>query len=471
MAISIPQGPIDLPGPFPEKRVTGSSSSGTGVLSQSNFGVRVWGQSFGDPALAGSQPISDGVLGEGKNGVHGRSLSPTDSGVWGENTGSGYGVAGSSAHGNGVIGLAAGAPRPAGIHNNGVIGITTTATDSGVWGANTGSGYGVAGSSEHGNGVIGLAAGVAPPAGVNNNGVIGVTTTGNGVIGLAAGVSPPLGVNNNGVIGVTNTATDSGVWGNNAGSGYGVAGSSAHGNGVIGLAAGASRPLDVNNNGVIGVTNTGNGVIGLAAGASAPLGVHNNGVIGVTNTATDSGVWGNNAGSGFGVAGSSTNGIGVLGQGGHLAGRFEGDVEVTGDIRLINQDCAEDFDIACADEIEPGTVMVITTGGTLRESQRAYDNRVAGVVSGAGSLQPGVILGRQKSTDKRLPISLLGKVYGKINANCGSIEVGDLLTTSQTPGHAMKASDRARAFGAVIGKALRPLKAGQGIIPILIALQ
>jgi hypothetical protein len=364
MAISIPQGPIDLPGPFPEKRVTGSSSSGTGVLSQSNFGVRVWGQSFGDPALAGSQPISDGVLGEGKNGVHGRSLSPTDSGVWGENTGSGYGVAGSSAHGNGVIGLAAGAPRPAGIHNNGVIGITTTATDSGVWGANTGSGYGVAGSSEHGNGVI----------------------------GLAAGVSPPLGVNNNGVIGVTNTATDSGVWGNNAG-------------------------------------------------------------------------------SGFGVAGSSTNGIGVLGQGGHLAGRFEGDVEVTGDIRLINQDCAEDFDIACADEIEPGTVMVITTGGTLRESQRAYDNRVAGVVSGAGSLQPGVILGRQKSTDKRLPISLLGKVYCKINANCGSIEVGDLLTTSQTPGHAMKASDRARAFGAVIGKALRPLKAGQGIIPILIALQ
>jgi hypothetical protein len=331
MAISIPQGPIDLPGPFPEKRVTGSSSSGTGVLSQSNFGVRVWGQSFGDPALAGSQPTSDGVLGEGKNGVHGRSLSPTDSGVWGENTGSGYGVAGSSAHGNGVIGLAAGAPRPAGIHNNGVIGITTTATDSGVWGANTGSGYGVAGSSEHGNGVIGLAAGVAPPAGVNNNGVIGVTTTGNGVIGLAAGVSPPLGVNNNGVIGVTNTATDSGVWGNNAG-------------------------------------------------------------------------------SGFGVAGSSTNGIGVLGQGGHLAGRFEGDVEVTGDIRLINQDCAEDFDIACADEIEPGTVMVITTGGTLRESQRAYDNRVAGVVSGAGSLQPGVILGRQKSTDKRLPISLLGKV-------------------------------------------------------------
>jgi hypothetical protein len=46
-----------------------------------------------------------------------------------------------------------------------------------------------------------------------------------------------------------------------------------------------------------------------------------------------------------------------------------------------------------------------------------------------------------------------------------------MLTTSVVPGHAMKAVDRLRAFGAVIGKALRPLNAGQGLIPILIALQ
>ena len=47
----------------------------------------------------------------------------------------------------------------------------------------------------------------------------------------------------------------------------------------------------------------------------------------------------------------------------------------------------------------------------------------------------------------------------------------DLLTTSASPGHAMKASEPLRAFGAVIGKALRPLAEGQGLIPILIALQ
>jgi hypothetical protein len=35
----------------------------------------------------------------------------------------------------------------------------------------------------------------------------------------------------------------------------------------------------------------------------------------------------------------------------------------------------------------------------------------------------------------------------------------------------MKASDQLKAFGAVIGKALRPLTAGQGLIPIVVALQ
>jgi hypothetical protein len=58
-----------------------------------------------------------------------------------------------------------------------------------------------------------------------------------------------------------------------------------------------------------------------------------------------------------------------------------------------------------------------------------------------------------------------------VDAQYGAIEVGDLLTTSSTPGHAMKTCDPLKAFGAVIGKALRPLTEGQGLIPILIALQ
>src|SRR5262249_45894297 len=110
--------------------------------------------------------------------------------------------------------------------------------------------------------------------------------------------------------------------------------------------------------------------------------------------------------------------------------------------------------------------------GTLYQSQRAYDKRVAGVVSGAGEFKPGIVLDKQpQSQSNRKPIALLGKVFCKVDASYAPIQVGDLLTTSDTTGHAMKANDPLKAFGAIIGKALRPLKGGQGLIPILVALQ
>ena len=92
-------------------------------------------------------------------------------------------------------------------------------------------------------------------------------------------------------------------------------------------------------------------------------------------------------------------------------------------------------------------------------------------VSGAGEYKPGIVLDKHRSAHTRQPIALLGKVYCKVDAQYGAIAVGDLLTTSSTPGHAMKAADPAKAFGAVIGKALRAQKEGQGLIPVLIALQ
>ena len=86
-------------------------------------------------------------------------------------------------------------------------------------------------------------------------------------------------------------------------------------------------------------------------------------------------------------------------------------------------------------------------------------------------MRPGMILGRDEFSRHRVPIALVGKVYCKADAQYEPIEVGDLLTTSPTRGHAMKASDPLQAFGAVIGKALRPLCSGQGLVPVLIALQ
>jgi hypothetical protein len=115
--------------------------------------------------------------------------------------------------------------------------------------------------------------------------------------------------------------------------------------------------------------------------------------------------------------------------------------------------------------------VVIDDDGKLRESQTAYDKRVAGVVSGAGDYKPGIVLDKQQSSAGRASVALVGKVYCKVDADFAPISVGDLLTTSARAGYGMKATDPAQAFGAVIGKALRALSAGQGMIPILVALQ
>jgi len=144
---------------------------------------------------------------------------------------------------------------------------------------------------------------------------------------------------------------------------------------------------------------------------------------------------------------------------------------VSGDIVMANADCAEDFDVSGVDKVEPGTVMVLGNEGALSESQQPYDKRVAGVISGAGDYKPGIVLDKQRTRARRQPIALMGKVFCKVDAQFGAIGVGDLLTTSPTAGHAMKTTDPLKAFGAVIGKALRPLLEGQGLIPILIALQ
>ena len=141
-----------------------------------------------------------------------------------------------------------------------------------------------------------------------------------------------------------------------------------------------------------------------------------------------------------------------------------------GDIILRNADCAEEFDLA-AEEASPGTVVVIGDDGLLHASTTAYDRRVAGVISGAGAYRPGIVLDRNPSTSPRGAVALIGKVFCRVDAAYGAIEVGDLLTTSPTAGHAMRAEDAARAFGAVIGKALGGHESGLGLVPVLVAMQ
>lgn len=142
-----------------------------------------------------------------------------------------------------------------------------------------------------------------------------------------------------------------------------------------------------------------------------------------------------------------------------------------GDIILENADCAEEFDVREDCDAEPGSVMVLNDDHKLKLCDTAYDKKVVGVVSGAKGYKPGIILDRQSSKLQRKPIALLGKVFCKVAATYHPIEVGDLLTTSQTPGYAMAAHDPNKAFGAVIGKALASMKTGLGSIPILVNLQ
>jgi len=140
-----------------------------------------------------------------------------------------------------------------------------------------------------------------------------------------------------------------------------------------------------------------------------------------------------------------------------------------GDIKLLNADGAEEFEVA-GPSVDPGSVLVIDDQSRLRLADRPYDSRVAGVVSGADGLRPGIVLGR-RSEGGGVPVALFGRVNCKVDASYGPITSGTLLTTSSTPGHAMSAQPGEPALGAIIGKAMGRLVSGRGLLPILVALQ
>jgi hypothetical protein len=347
---------------------------------------------------------------------------------------------------------------------NGGTGVLGIGPANGVIGQSTGSGFsGVVGESATGPGVAGTS--------TSSVGVDARSESGPAALrAVHAGVGGP------GVLGISKAI---GVWGKSTGDGLGssgVFGEATDGPGVSGVSA-QSVGVDARSD---------SGPAGLRA-------VGNN---------RSNGVIGQSTGTGTGVFGESKSGVGVFGKGGNLAGLFEGDVRVTGkfqgdvvatgklqgdavtanridcptgtvhcfDVSISNADCAEEFELAGAGTIEPGTLMSFSMDGTVCPSVEAYDNKVAGVISGAGEYKPGIVLDRRQE-GHRVPIALVGKVYCKVDANYSAITVGDLLTTSPTAGHAMKATDHLKAFGSVIGKALRPKSEGRGIIPVLVALQ
>lgn len=139
-----------------------------------------------------------------------------------------------------------------------------------------------------------------------------------------------------------------------------------------------------------------------------------------------------------------------------------------GDITLMGADLAEYF--PARTEIEPGSVVVFRRG-FAEPSEKQYDRRVAGVISGANGLKAGVLLdpGQTGREVKRIPVAVAGRVYCKANNSNGRISTGDLLVSSDVRGDAMRIGASV-APGAVFGKALSTVSRKTGMVLVLIGM-
>ena len=142
-------------------------------------------------------------------------------------------------------------------------------------------------------------------------------------------------------------------------------------------------------------------------------------------------------------------------------------VEITGGADIVERFGTGD------ESVEPGTVVVIdpTRPGELMTSTEAYDRKVAGIVSGAGGVNPGLCLSQEGTLDGDTMVAMTGRVWVRASAENGPIAAGDRLTTAELDGHAMRVADDVRSIGAVLGKAMTDLDEGTGLVLVLVNLQ
>jgi len=483
------------------KGVVGFSETGFGVQGKTSSGVGVYGiqgSSGSTPPLAGA-----GVWGE----------SAEHPGVWGSSTNA-AGVVGVTIHDVGAAGLASGND---GVGVKGVAPVTGTV---GVATNNTGVTYGVYGrsDSDDGYGVFGQGAN-------NGEGVRGESLAGKGVVGFS---EKGVGVQGYGwffgnagkfenMTAVTPTVIIENLYGSAGGPGLVVTGATTIYAGLDALDAGA---LTVINDNASGRGVYGKGFIGVRGTSSATNGF---GVEGLSSGSNGVGVLGFNRSGGQAgefiaeVAEAATPKahavqIRNLGQGGAgpdglaIVTPFAGDkpgssvnyvtffsgvndtavgaIEGNGSGGVVYKSGGADFAelLPAASGLEPGDVVVIGPDGKLARSSKANQTNVAGVYSTAPAFLGGMTAGMEKMEGRdaaardHAPVAVVGIVPVKVSAENGAIRPGDLLTASNTPGHAMKASPvnvggvEFYRPGTIIGKALEPLDEGTGVIRVLITL-
>ena len=332
-------------------------------------------------------------------------------------------------------------------------------------------------------------------------GVIGRTasTSGNGVVGESTATSGT----NNGVFGRSASPNGVGVSGaaTSVDGGTGVYGQTAY-VGTTGFGAGVSGNAIANTGTGIGVyggtaSDEGIGVLGNRFNGSAS-GFGGGGVRGQTSAADFSFTYGT---SGVATAATGTS-VGIFGQtyspngtagwfanvagGNILIGGFgqpsttvfrvdgAGTVFADGGFQPNGADFAESMEVTGdRSKYVAGDLLVIDTTVTrhLALAKKPYSTLVAGIYS----TKPGM-LGTTRKVDEsapsnEIPLAVVGIVPCKVTAENGPIQIGDLLVTSSTQGHAMKGTDRSKMLGAVVGKALEPMREGTGVIQVLVTLQ
>jgi hypothetical protein len=342
------------------------------------------------------------------------------------------------AGGSGVYGYAAGAGGY-GVYGN-AADTSATANYGGYFiaGGNNGS-YGVYAQTqaEWGYGVFGTSVPLGPAtAGIGVGGVTTGTATGSsGVNGQANGAGT--------VYGVYGLAGDSGGGVANYG-GYFQAGGQGGGRGVYGFASGAGGT----NYGVYGQVTSAVGYAGYFTGGY--------------------GVYANRENIGRLPTGDDTS-YGLVVEGAACiddstancpAGPTSGTIYTEG-AALISFDLAELYE--SSEALEAGDVVSadLNNDKMIVKSNSAYGKEVLGVVS----TKPGIILGGWGAEPNQFPVALAGRVPVKVSTENGPIKIGDKLTSSNTPGVAMKATEA----GAIIGLALEPYNGvGVGKITVFV---
>jgi hypothetical protein len=316
------------------------------------------------------------------------------------------------------------------------IGLQGTGRVYGVYGntsgAPIGSGYG--GYFESGTGIGVHGRSTAPPSGTNL---------------LAPGVS---GYSQNGVGILGQAATGFGVYGTTAGSGVGGVGQ------VYGVYGASAAPAQGSGYGGYFESSTGIGVMGRSTALSTGNNLFAPGVYGFSQ-------------HGVGVVGETVGGVGVYAIGNLVAtGSKSGYV----------------VDIARNDGDEPlqqGDLVVVTGVSDpvlgnipvplVRKADSEASQAIIGVVDELyqpAQNQVGRFAKSLINPGDYLTIVTLGAyMVVNVDAGYGAIQPGDLLISSPTPGHAMRADNP--AIGTVIGKALSGLESGTGSVAIMVTLQ